>query len=534
MELGLLLCDAQGQGVGIDAGLLERTPPLQPCSVAPGGEEERFLLGDPDDLCNGWGVLWPEGRAELRAHVADLVAWRQAQIGRSWREAGRPEPPPQVLEFGLPAGWDVATFVAKQLRVRPTWDQPKFLLILGDIDGIGVGFQQDLCAYAHVGRLVFQDKAGYQRYVAKLIAHEKAEALEQSPRLLTWSAWSGEPKGALKAGEEFLFGPLLQAAQDPRQDLPFAPKRVIRCGPKTAEKTWERLRALAAEPVPTVLLSLSHGQGDAAWSDADKRALQGRLALGDGVMLAPESLGEGVFLPGGVWFLYACFGGGTPVESVYGRWLRELRDVDPTYRIDAVLRSFSLADPPFVAKTPQVALGNALGPLAVFAHIDLAFCYAFQADKGQELRPDGASAREGVALLRELLGLIGGGARVGRVMSHLHQSLAAIDQALLAFYGGEDGELGQERRWARGLHWMARQDIRAFVLLGDPAARMRVQPGSGVGRARFDVDAVEQAIFAWFRGELREVEGVSPEELERLCERFVEAGRAAIRREAGG
>src|SRR5262249_40835011 len=93
----------------------------------------------------------------------------------------------------------------------------------------------------------------------------------------------------------------------------------------------ETVDALLAEgrgPRPSVLLSVSHGLGEArrGWSEDEQRRFQGAMVIGDDQILDAEAMRAQPFLPGGMWFFLACFGVGTPAKSVYYPWLQVLAE----------------------------------------------------------------------------------------------------------------------------------------------------------------------------------------------------------------
>jgi hypothetical protein len=233
-----------------------------------------------------------------------------------------------------------------------------------------------------------------------------------------------------------------------------------------------RLLTGARVPHPSVLLSLSHGLGPPVhgWkSEQEQRALQGAMDLGKGDSLQAPDVERRPFLPGSIWLYLACFGAGTPATSTYRPWLARLREAgvfpgDP----DRVLAALSgPARPPFMAALPQAALSNPDGPLAIVGHVDLAWTGGFMDPEGR------ISPSRFVVPLREFVK----GRRVGvgmnallRDIQQLNTELTLLDEQ--AEHAGGVSKLPSDQQTRRATLWMIRQDLSAYVLLGDPAVRL--------------------------------------------------------------
>src|SRR5262249_6012436 len=135
---------------------------------------------------------------------------------------------------------------------------------------------------------------------------------------------------------------------------------------------------------------------------------------------------------------------------------------------------------PFVAALPQAALANPDGPLAVVGHVDLAWTYGFQ-DYGEK----GRRARS--SRLADVFRALVGGPRAGIGLLTLRSALHDANEELLALYAKEErarrrgAVLEDEKavKMKKASLWMLREDISAYVLLGDPAVRLNVAPGGG-------------------------------------------------------
>jgi hypothetical protein len=228
---------------------------------------------------------------------------------------------------------------------------------------------------------------------------------------------------------------------------------------------------------------MSHGLGAprGGFRSADEqRAVQGAMSVGPGARITAEDVASGPFLPGGIWFFLACYGGGTPAESAYYPWLCRLRDAGGFGgRVEGVLSGLPKpGDRPFVAALPKAALANPDGPLAIMAHIDLAWTYSFQ-DMGEGAR-NRPSRFQGI--FRSLVA----GARAGNAYHQLLRFMSETSVELTSMYdaeahrgiAAEPSPIDVARARTKGDLWMLRQDLGGYVLLGDPATRLPLSRGA--------------------------------------------------------
>jgi hypothetical protein len=471
MDLELLLAHADDQRPVLDDGLPGEAAAKQARDLTKPDNYKDFA-DDPNDLfAQRWGIVAPEGPDgdRLLALVEPLRKARQ--------EDQRGEP---VRVYRAPAGMDAAASWTWKNRVYwdesvPEDDLPRYLLMLGDIDGVSLDLQQVLGNDNCVGRLACLSDGGYAAYVDKLLRWERAPSPEAQARVLFFAARDGT--AATTLGHQALVVPSVARCRE-RRERGALPAREVEeipyAGPREAR---DALFARAARPEPAMLFTMSHGLGvpREGWKSADEqRALQGAMSLGAGVRVTGEDVAGVPFLPGGVWFFLACYGGGTPSSSVYHPWLTRLRAAGGFGgRVDAVLAGLPKpGDRPFIAALPQAALASPDGPLAVMAHVDLAWTYGFQ--------DHGPNARNRNERFQGIFKSLVDGARAGP--SH-HQLLRFLAQASLERSMFEQEEASRAatgtplepdpaRERQKATLWMLQQDIAGYLLLGDPAARL--------------------------------------------------------------
>lgn len=498
-ELQLLLSQADGGpvlpgGLGGDA---TETAPEPAADPAPTYLWEEG--GDPDDLAQQrWGVIAPVGAAgdRLLSRLAPLLAARQAEQGghpiKIWRV-------PAQLDEAEAARWRKQHFDTGRMLYGET---PRYVLIAGDLDQVSLPLQQVLAVDAFVGRLAFSDPQGYEAYVDKLLRSERP----RPGRSLFYTVHDRTEATAI--GHRSLIAPGAELMREARALGQLTASAVTCAGDRLAPSPSELL-TLAASPEPTVLLSLSHGEGPprGGWRGDDRRRQgQGAMSFGrEGRLSGAELLGRR-FLPQGLWLMVACYGAGTPDVSAYYPWLAELSALGE-FRgaAESVLGGLPRGDErPFVAALPQAVLASPEGPLGFIGHMDLAWTYSFaDLDSGPEAVPRPARF---VAALRSALR----GDRLGIACRELLRTLGQAQTELAALYmqSALTGTAPDETMLARRGHlWMLRQDLMGYVLLGDPAARLPVARPSAAETTSGEHDASE---------ELTDVLGLSSSEPLRL------------------
>lgn len=553
MALGLLLARADDGEPALLDGL--------PAGALLGGgqdtgeipESERLWEhgADPDDLeAQRWGLVAPEGPdgERLLALVEPLRRAREAAQGGAPARIYRVPPRMTAPEAMV---WRKA---ALRPRGVPERELPRYLLLLGDLDQVSLELQQALGVDGFVGRLAFPADEGYAAYADKVLRWEAAAARQPKASALLFAARDGSP--AMGMGYHRLLGPMRDALQEAQAQGALPVEEVVEVDGTGASA--DRLLSQASARRAGVLFTMSHGLGAprAGWSSPEeRRALQGALCLGPSSRLTARELVGTTFLPGGVWFCFACFGAGTPRRSAYEPWLRQMQP--SSRRVGPVLAGLPHeGERPFVAALPQAALASPEGPLAVMGHADLAWTYSYQEPSGRNHPARFFGVLE--ALLK--------GSRAGVAAAALTRF--AVEASLeLSALDEEDAMARLEGRppavkpLARAQLWMTRQDLAGYVLLGDPAVRLplvRAEAAQGAGepsdaesldelaseligmpvsggapRALAPEDA-ERAVLALLgrEGSAEEIaarHGLSPAQLRTLGEVFKAAGRAAVR-----
>ncbi|WP_437552557.1 hypothetical protein WME97_14795 [Sorangium sp. So ce367] len=414
--------------------------------------------GDPDDLEEQrWGVIAPEGTEGDR-----LIALIQPFIDARREAQGGDE----VMIFRVPsamspeeaARWRKQRFDVSAELAR---DLPRYQLILGDLHEVPLALQQHQTTDGFVGRLCFREERAYEAYVDKVLHWEKARA-ETAGSAAFFTVRDGTAATAI--GHRSLAEPAI--AELGRYKLDVAD---LGDQGDQGEPSPDAFLEVVKRPEPTALFSISHGAGAprGGWkTEKDQRDRQGAMSFGRD-KLSGGDLGDAPFLPGGIWFMLACYGAGTPDVSAYRHWLERLKQSGQFGgQTDSVLAGLPQGGQrPIIARLPQVVLANPNGPLAVMGHVDLAWTYSFQErDTGRALsRPS-----KFVEVVRAALETN----RVGSSFRKLLKASLLTNVELTGLYDSAE-RLGAAPDPARLGHlWMLRQDLSGYVLLGDPAVRL--------------------------------------------------------------
>ncbi len=505
--------------------------------------------GDPNDLyAQRWGVIAPEGARgdRLLQIIKPLIDHRQSQ------QEGEPVKiyrVPDKMSQSEAAVWKKTVF---RNQSDLDIDIPRYQLILGDLHEVPLALQQIQGSDGFVGRLAFDRDEDYAAYVDKVLRWEGAPTTSTEGRAIFHTVHDGT--AATRIGYKSLITPGMAVVQARMDRGQFNADQIVETGDKVIPDPQELLNAAVTDR-PGFLFSLSHGEGPprSGWrNDELQRSGQGAMSFGREGKIRGEDLRDATFMPGGVWFMLACFGAGSPDASAYHHWLSDLRKVGQFGNPDAVLAGIP-KDRPFIAQIPKNVLASANGPLAFFGHIDLAWTYSFQElDQGATNRPAKFMGILRSALKRDRIGI--GFRELYRFFDQANTELTAIADEQRAGRISESDALV-----ARSSHlWMLRQDLSTYILLGDPAARLpladrraapRPQPTTSASTFGFastaapkaspavelpiDIDELEEAIGKVMVGDdslktIAKEYGLDRSELRRLADAYREAGRGAL------
>jgi hypothetical protein len=400
-----------------------------------GNDREVIDSVDPGQLNQtGWGIIYPRGLdPAIRSALAPLVEHRRAQG------------PVRLLEY-LPRDSRLAflnRYGAGPGLVDPA-KVPYYLLIVGDPESVPFSFQYQLDLQHAVGRLHFDTPEEYARYAESVVAAETSRSPKPRRAVLFGVKNPGDP--ATQGSAEDFIAPLAERLAG---QTGWSVESLLE-----KEATKERLgRLLGGEETPALLLTASHGMGFPL-GDPRQLAHQGALLCQDWPgpegwqgpistdhYFAADDVGDDARLQGLVTFHFACYGAGTPRMDLYAQGYPE-----------------QIAPSDFVARLPQRLLSHpAGGALAVVGHVEKAYGYSFR------WRPAGPQVQCFESFFRRLMT----GQTVGRAMESFGQRYAELAAEVI-----ELRRQAPEDEESLANLWIAMNDARGYVVLGDPAVRV--------------------------------------------------------------
>jgi hypothetical protein len=305
---------------------------------------------------------------------------------------------------------------------------------------------------------------GYARYAQSVVAAESAKF--HRLREVAFFGVRNRADRATQLSADRLVKPLANhfAQEEPSWDA--------KCWLADQATKANLARLLGGEQTPALFVGASHG---VAFPMGDPRQLphQGALLCQDwpgplkhpgpvpeDFYFAGDHVAERANLAGLIAFFFACFGGGTPKLDDFAHLMGDQQG--------------ALAPHAFVAGLPKRLLGHPNGALAVIGHVERAWSYSFMWE----------GAGEQLAAFQSALSALLNGKRVGFAMESFNSRYAELSSDL-------SSEL-EDRRYRRprpetdtlaedealaGV-WTANNDARSYAVLGDPAVRLAVKPGS--------------------------------------------------------
>jgi hypothetical protein len=403
-----------------------------------GGAERPLDFAD-----TGWGVVFPQGvSGDVRRALGPLLVHRQSQARHRFRE----------LDY-LPGETKKDFLLRHRLGPGPADSEqlPYYLLLVGGPREIPLSFQYQLNVQLATGRIAFDTAEEHERYARRVVELEKSRP--SRPRRAALFATAHPDDAITVTCLEDLVRPLAGRLRLKLQSCQVS----TFFGP---DATKDRLaRLLGGAETPDVLFTATHGLAFAS-GDPRQRAEQGALLchgwagpkagrgkpIGHDLFLSGEDLAAEAGLQGLLCFHLACFSAGTPRQGTSCRL--------PGYE------GTLTAPDDFLAALPHRLLNQ--GAAAVIGHVDTVW--------GDSLLWQGRS-RQIAAFERTLLELLVAGYPVGEAMKFFGERYGQIAADLLETLEGGPPAQGKEEKALAAL-WLAAQDARSFVVLGDPAVHL--------------------------------------------------------------
>jgi hypothetical protein len=424
-------------------------------------ERSRFIAPHGRDLADtaqsGWAVVFPEGVArQVRDALAPLLEHRRKRAGKLFK----------ILDYK--SGEKLRDWYIRHQVGPGTFDPdavPYYLLLVGPPTAIPFDFQFLLGVEYAVGRLSFNTAEAYAQYARSVVAYDTAAAVSNRREIVYWATrHPNDPATNLSAS--LLVEPLANGLPDGPTEL----RQPVHSTVGYSQKLYSGhdavrevlLGTLRSDKPPAALFTASHGMSVNSGLPSqltDNGALLCQDWPGFGPVrpdhyLAASDVPDDANVSGLVAFLFACFGGGTPDK-------------------DQFLTSFAsdcsappIAPHPFVAALPTRLLSHPRGAaLAVIAHVDRAWGFSIRPPKlkGTQIGP-----------FRNTLAYVLEGSPVGHAVGqYFGERFSALSAALLSSVAPTAPELMRLSDRDLVNCWLERNDAQNYVVLGDPAVRIR-------------------------------------------------------------
>jgi hypothetical protein len=408
---------------------------------------------DPQQLEQaGWGVIFASDTApEVIEALEPLLAHRRQQAGDRFRQ--------YVGAQGYRQGDFARDWLARAPRNKAPGPAdprrvPYYLLLVGDPEDISFRFQYELDVNYAVGRIHFDSLAEYAQYANSVLRAEN-EPRPQGPRRAAFFGVRNRGDRATQLSADRLVAPLALTLGAAASDAWVVDTLLADQATKA-----QLCSTLLGIDCPSLLFTASHGMG---FSNGDPLQLsdQGALLCQDwpGPLLhrgpippdyyfSAQDLPKNTNLAGLIAFHFACYGAGTPKFDDYAHRSNQRAQIAPrAFLSDLSKRELGLA-------------GG--GALAVVGHVERAWTYSFS----------WPGAGDDLTVFESALDQVMAGGRLGAAMNAFGQKHADIAVSLNGIL--EDERFGAARNdpLLAGL-WTANNDSRSYVIIGDPAVRLK-------------------------------------------------------------
>jgi hypothetical protein len=459
---GKPLNDLSDEAVRAEVGQPQEPGPVEKAATARTEAAAGATFGvaegiDGNDLTQvGWGILFAPGMDQkIKDALQPLIDHRKGQGA---------EPHVVYDKDGYRVGETAIDWLKRRNSrldvVDPSHGIPFYLLIVAPPDVIPFEFQYTLDLYWAVGRLWFDTPDEFRRYADSVIGYEKAAKVSRTRQLALFA-----PEHDFDRATQLFNRQVAQPLRDGHgfKPVPVGQRQKFKLQSFLAENAMkdDLARILCGDipgGEPSLLFSGGHGMAFDS-KDARQPDAQGAPVCSDWDRtgniteehwFAASDVPANAKVHGLIHFMFACYGGGMPEFDNFDRLNKQ------PVRITAR---------PFLSKLPRALLTHQNGgALAMLAHVERAWAYSFQSDKG-------ASQIQG---FRDVLGRLLNGDRIGQATDAFNMRWAVFSTRLselqLDILHGADVSLK-----LLGQFWVARDDARNYMILGDPAVRLRVK-----------------------------------------------------------
>jgi len=415
---------------------------------------------DPGNVSQaGWGVVIhsDEDPAVKRA-LEPLIEHRR-------RQSSNPDLV-HVLEYKPDDTWEtwLSRYGSAAGSINPRL-VPYYLLLVGSPQQVPFEFGHLLDVEYAVGRLHFDTASEYSAYIEGVIDYETCRSVPNGKEAVFFGTRHPFDR-ATQMSADYLVEPLASGSQ-PAAGKPANPGTAERWGYRTRKilgaaasraSLQEAICPAGGTSSPALLFTASHGVGFPR-GHALQKTTQGALLCQDWPgfgSIQPTHYFSAADIPaeaqvqGMVMFHFACYGGGTPQVDNY---LHQPNQPPP-----------AIADEAFIAALPKAWLTHPRGgSLACIGHVERAWGYS--------ILPPNTGPQ--IQTFENSIGRILTGQPLGFALKDFNERYAALSTALTArLQRAGWGETPEPDELASS--WIERNDAEGYILIGDPAVRLRV------------------------------------------------------------
>lgn len=415
---------------------------------------------DADDLAQaGWGILFPAAMAEqdvatVRQALAPLLALRKQEAGGLYREfSGETGYSPGILarDWLEAQGSSLAS-------VDPSQGVPYYLLLIGSPQDIPFAFQFELDTFFAVGRLYFNNTDEYATYAQNMVEQQKAAAPPHDRTIALLAPRNPADKATAMFHDSVAKSFLATDSQPGLGSALGYSLHAALAADATKANVLDILHGSSPARKPALFISGSHGVAFNQ-NDPDIRLKQGAMLTQDWAgrpaPILPSTYVTGADVaataatPGMIHFFFACYSAACPAED--------------TYSYNEMLEPTPIAPTEFLSRLPQAVLLN--GAQAVIGHVDRVWANSFQNSRRAPM----------VQKLRNPIVRILQGHRIGDAMDNVNQQWAGLAAALTLLLNQRAAVKSLVSPSRLAAAFLERDDARNYIIIGDPAARLRTQ-----------------------------------------------------------
>ena len=414
--------------------------------------------GNPKEA--GWTFLCNANDPNLNTYISILEPLA--------RHRGMSDPDKPLLLYGTsPEDWEdwlYDTYFSASLTGQKV---PLYILIVGDPDYVPFQFQALLDLSANVGRVAFDSPDELENYVEKVLRIEQNKKPVVKREALVFATDSDNTQDPIYYSKRYMAEPFANYISDQSGPFRLDTHRVF-----GKDATKANFLDILHASSPSLVFTASHGLGDFERPFDFQKRYHGSIttyrsegSLFESIVSADDVPSNVQFLEGSIFFQFACFGYGTPTQSNFSHWFGEAPEM--------------LTKSDFISALPKKLLANPRGPLAYIGHVDTAYLHGFADPDFPDLFHETWHSR--IAPFKNAIQHLLETQPIGYAMKDINERYSLSSAILAGIYD----RIGKGKmKWSQPKErdfinlWVTHLDARNYMILGDPAVRLRIPTSS--------------------------------------------------------